>query len=73
MFTLNLFLHPLEALGVDFFWHDYRGDNNALKLLTYNHFNYKDIGRNPAKRSIMLSRNGIYAPHRYPVLVCRRD
>ena len=64
----KLFLHPLEALGVDFFWHDYKGDNNALKLLAYNHFNYKDIGRNPAKRSIMLSRNGIYASHQYRVL-----
>ena len=64
----KLFLHPLESLGVDFFWHDYKGDNNPLKLLAYNHFNYKDIGRNPAKRNIMLSRNGIYAPHRYPIL-----
>ena len=64
----KLFLHPLEALGVDFFWHDYKGDNQVLKLLAYNHFNYKDIGRNPAKRSIMLSRSGIYASHRYPVL-----
>lgn len=64
----KLFLHPLESLGVDFFFHDYKGDNNVFKLLAYNHYNYKDIGRNPAKRSIMLSRNGIYAPHRYPVL-----
>ena len=64
----KLFLHPLEALGVDFFWHNYLGDKQALKLLAYNHFNYKDIGRNPAKRSIMLSRSGIYASHRYPIL-----
>ena len=64
----KMFLHPLEAMGVDFFWHDYKGDNQALKLLAYNHYHYLDSGRNPEKRSIILSRNGLYAPHRYPVL-----
>lgn len=64
----KLFLHPLESMGVDFFFHDYKGDNQALKLLAYNHYNYLDSGRNPAKRSLMLSRNGLYAPHRYPIL-----
>ena len=64
----KLFLHPLESAGVDFFWHDYLADKQPLKLLLYNHYNYKDIGRNPAKRSLMLSRSGLYASHRYPVL-----
>ncbi len=64
----KLFLHPLEALGVDFFWHDYTAKEQVFSLLAYNHYHYLDSGRNPAKRSIMLSRNAIYAPHRYPIL-----
>lgn len=64
----KLFLHPLEALGVDFFWHDYKGNKNIYLLNLYNHYHYLDSGRNPSKRSMILSRNGILAPHRYPVL-----
>lgn len=64
----KLFLHPLEAMGVDFFWHDYKADNQVSKLLAYNHYHYMDAARNPAKRSLILSRNAIYAPHRYPIL-----
>lgn len=64
----KLFLHPLESLGVDFFWHDYKGENNIIKLKTYNHYHYLDSGRNPAKRSIMLSRNDLYAAHRESIL-----
>lgn len=63
------FLHPLENLGVDFFWNDYKGDvGNPNKLWVTNHYLYLDSGRNPAKRSMILARNGIYAPHRYPIL-----
>lgn len=64
----KLFLHPLEALGIDFFWSDYQADGNAYKLLSYNRLMYMDAGRNPAKRSLHLSRNGLLAGHRYPVL-----
>ena len=64
----KLFLHPLEAFGVDFFWHDYKGENNIIKLKAYNHYHYLDSGRNPAKRNIMLSRNDLYAPHRESIL-----
>ncbi len=64
----KLFLHPLEAVGVDFFWSDYQGEGNPYKLLSYNHFLYLDAGRNPAKRSLILSRNGLYRGHCYPIL-----
>lgn len=63
-----MFLHPLESIGVDFFFHDYTPDNDVYKLLAYNHYNYLDSGRNPAKRNMFLARNGLYAPHRYPIL-----
>lgn len=64
----KIFLHPLEALGVDFFWNDSTGDMNVTKLWALNHYMYLDSGRNANKRPIILSRGGIYAPHRYPVL-----
>ncbi len=64
----KLFLHPLESLGVDFFWSDYRAEDNPYKLSYYNRMMYLDSGRNPAKRSLHLSRNGIYAGHLYPIL-----
>ena len=64
----KVFLHPLEALGVDFFWNDYKGDKDIKKLWATNHYMFLDSGRNLNKRGLILGRNGIYAPHRYPIL-----
>mgnify|MGYP000756014693 FL=1 len=62
------FLHPLENYGIDFFWNDYRGTSDPTNLWATNHYLYLDSGRNSARRSMILARNGIYAPHLYPVL-----
>ncbi len=64
----KVFIHPLENLGVDFFWSDYKGNFNLTNLWFYNHYMYRDSGRQPAKRSITLARGAIYAPQRYPIL-----
>lgn len=64
----KVFLHPLESIGVDFFWNDYKGDNDIYKLWATNHYMFLDSSRNLGKRGMLLARNGIYAPHRYPVL-----
>ena len=64
----KVFLHPLEALGVDFFWNDSTGSNNVTKLWALNHYMFLDSGRIQNKRPMILSRGSIYAPHRYPVL-----
>ena len=63
----KMFLHPLEALGVDFFWNDYAG-NDINKLWALDHYMYLDSGRNSNKRALTLARGSYYAPHRYPVL-----
>ena len=64
----KLFLHPLEALGVDFFWNDYDGAD-IVKLWALNHYMYLDSGRdNHTKRPLLLARGAIMAPHRYPIL-----
>lgn len=64
----KVFLHPLENMGIDFFWSDYKGNLNLTNLWFNNNYMYLDSGRNPAKRPMILARNAIYAPHRYPVL-----
>ena len=63
----KVFLHPLEALGVDFFWNDYRGQD-VNQLWVMNHYMYLDSKRDTAKRGMLLARNGIFAPHRYGIL-----
>ena len=64
----KMFLHPLEAMGVDFFWNDSKGDMDINKIWSLNHYLYLDSGRNGNKRPLILSRGGVIAPHRYPVL-----
>ena len=64
----KLFLHPLEALGVDFFWNDFDGRGDILRLWALNHYLYLDSGRNSNKRPLVLARGSVVAPHRYPVL-----
>ena len=43
----KMFLHPLEALGVDFFWNDSDGKMDVSKLWALNHYMYMDSGRKP--------------------------
>lgn len=64
----KIFLHPLEAMGVDFFWNDSNGNMDLTKLWALNHYMYLDSGRNSNKRALLLGRGSVYAPHRYPVL-----
>ena len=64
----KMFLHPLEAMGVDFFWNDSTGNMNITNLWSLNHYMYIDSGRNSNKRALILARGSGYAPHRYPVL-----
>lgn len=63
----KIFIHPLEKMGIDFFWNDYDNlkDLTTLWTLTnYHYFDSKKIGN----RGLVLSRNALKAAHRYPVL-----
>lgn len=64
----KVFIHPLEALGIDFFWNDYDNLKNLTTLWVLNHYHYLDSGKNLTKRNMLLSRNSLIAAHRYPVL-----
>ena len=50
----KMFLHPLEALGVDFFWNDSTCPDDVNKLWALNHYMYLDSGRNSNKRALLL-------------------
>lgn len=64
----KLLIHPLEMVGVDFFWLDYEVKKNDLNILwILNHYHFLDMERSGNKRGLMLSRNALISSHRYPV------
>ena len=69
---LKVIMHPLENIGVDFFWLDYQNKDQFInRLMT--HYMYLDSGRNESKRNMLLNRNPIVAAHRYGILYSGRS
>ncbi len=64
----KVFLHPLEDLGVDFFWNDSIFNQDLTRIWALSHYLFLDSGRDVKKRAMLLSRGGVYAPHRYSIL-----
>ncbi|MDD3392864.1 MAG: glycoside hydrolase family 31 protein [Bacilli bacterium] len=62
---LKLFIHPLDALDVDFYWLDLEHDSYSWFLV---HYHFFDMMRNYKRRPMVLTKNIDIAPHRYPVL-----
>lgn len=65
---LKVMLHPLEDLGVDFFWNDYKDLKDLKTMWLLNHYHFYDLTRKQSKRGMLLARNAKVAAHRYPVL-----
>ena len=64
---MKLLLHPLENIGIDFFWLDYPiKDASSQYILT--HYMYLDSGRLERKRNMLLSKNPSICAHRYGIL-----
>ena len=63
---LKLFIHPLDALGSDFYWLNVNDAKQKLTLLK--HYQFYDMKRDYKKRPFIVSEGLTYAPHRYPVL-----
>jgi alpha-glucosidase (family GH31 glycosyl hydrolase) len=61
-------IHPLDDIGVDFFWIDYENKKDVSTLFIINHYHIYDMTRNYKRRPMILSYNTSIAPHRYPVL-----
>jgi alpha-glucosidase (family GH31 glycosyl hydrolase) len=64
----TMFIHPLENIGIDFFWNDYYNKKDLNSLWLLNHYHFLDAGKNDAKRSMLLSRNSLTSGHRYGAL-----
>lgn len=63
---LQNIIRPLINIGVDCFWLDYKADLNSLQALNYYQTEVYKAYNN--KRSLVLTRNPLVAPHNYPVL-----
>ena len=61
-------IKPLYEMGTDFFWIDYNNPKNISILRTLNRYHIEDLKRFYNKRPMILSRNGLIAAHRYPIL-----
>ena len=65
---LKLFIHPLDALGVDFYWLDCYDSKNKNQDYLLKHYQFYDMTRNYKRRPMVLGYNASLAQHRYPVL-----
>lgn len=65
---LKLFIHPLDALGVDFYWIDHFNRSKLEEMQLLKHYHIYDMKRNYKRRPMILGYNSAIAPHRYPVL-----
>ena len=63
---LKILIHPLDTLGVDFYFIDFKSNPQQVNYLKYYHS--FDMKRDNARRPMMLGYNSSLAPHRYPVL-----
>ena len=65
---LKMCIHPLESLGVDFFWLDFCDKKDLASLSLLKQYQFQDMMRNYRRRPMLLAYNSLLAPHRYPVL-----
>ena len=65
---LNVLIHPLDNIDVDFYWIDEESKKNIKELFFLKHYHFYDMMRNYKRRPMILARNTMVAPHRYPVL-----
>ncbi len=69
---LKLLIHPLDEVGVDFYWLDCFDINKLNDNWLLAHYHFKDMERNIQKRSMIYAVNNLKTPHRYPVTYAGR-
>ena len=65
---LKMFIHPLDNLGIDFYWLDLENTQNTPQLTLLKHYQFYDMQRDYKRRPLILSEGDTIAPHRYPIL-----
>ena len=64
---LKLCIHPLDDMGVDFYFID-EIPTNPTTLWALDHYHFYNMQRDYKRRTMVYTRNAMVAPHRYPVL-----
>lgn len=57
----NDLIRPLDSLGIDFYWLDYKYDMESLKAL--NHYHFMNYNKDTRYRPMLFSRNSTIASH----------
>src|SRR5574344_1653222 len=65
---LKILIHPLDDLGVDFYFLDGFDMNHLEEGWLLNHYQFNDKLKNTNTRPLTYSYNNLIAAHRYPVL-----
>ncbi len=65
---LKLYIHPLDALGIDFYWLDHYDKKTINQDFLLKHYQFYDMLRNYKRRPMMLSYNSELNQHFYSVL-----
>lgn len=65
---LKVLIHPLNNLGVDFYFIKTFDKNNLNRLMILKHYLYYDSFSVPNKRPFISAGNSKIAAHRYPIL-----
>lgn len=65
---LKLYIHPLDALDVDFYWIKNNPQTSLEEINLLKHFHMYDMMRDYKRRPMILGSNSLIAAHRYPVL-----
>ena len=65
---LKVLIHPLDNQEVDFYWINYEEKKKLNELYLLDHYHFNDMKRDYKRRPMVLTRNHLIAPHRYPVL-----
>lgn len=60
-------IHPLNEIGVDFYWIDYYNKKDLQTLQALNDYHFNDYNSDPKRRGLIFSRNGLVASHRLPI------
>lgn len=65
---LKLYIHPLDALDIDFYWIQNNSKTSLEEINLLKHYHLYDMMRNYKRRPMVLAKNSLVAAHRYPVL-----
>jgi len=65
---LKMYIHPLDALEVDFYWLKNNDNTDLEQINLLKHYHMYDMMRNYKRRPMILAKNSLIAPHRYPIL-----